>query len=475
MTTAAKKKEQDHSYRTETDSFGPIQVQADRYWGAQTQRSLRNFKIGGETMPVPLIRAFGILKSAAATVNMQLGVLDASIGINITKAAQEVIDGKLDEHFPLVVWQTGSGTQTNMNANEVISNRAIELAGGEMGSKKPVHPNDHVNMGQSSNDSFPTAMHIAAAVEVVNNLLPALKHLQEALESKSKLFKDIIKIGRTHLQDATPITLGQEFSGYSHALKDNIMRIEQGALNGLYELAQGGTAVGTGLNAKKGFAEKFAAEVAKMTGLPFKTAPNKFVALATHDALVDISGLLSLCAVTLMKIANDIRLLGSGPRCGIGEISLPENEPGSSIMPGKVNPTQSEAMTMVCAQVMGNHTAVTIAGSNGHFELNVFKPVIIHNVMQSIRLIADSCRSFADNCVVGIEANKERIDKLMHESLMLVTALNPHIGYDNAAKIAKKAHKEGTTLLQAGKDLGLLNEDQFKQWIKPETMIGPSD
>lgn len=458
--------------RTETDSFGPIEVDNTKYWGAQTQRSLQNFKIGGETMPVPLIRAFGILKSAAAVVNMRLGVLDNSIGMQITKAAQEVIDGKLDGHFPLVVWQTGSGTQTNMNVNEVISNRAIELAGGQMGSKKPVHPNDHVNMGQSSNDSFPTAMHIAAAVEIHKSLIPALKHLHKALLAKQNEFKDIIKIGRTHLQDATPLTLGQEFSGYVAQIANGIRRAE-GALPALYQLAQGGTAVGTGLNAKKGFAESFAAEVAKATGLPFVTAENKFEALATHDAMVEASGMLNTLAASLMKIANDIRLLGSGPRCGFGELSLPENEPGSSIMPGKVNPTQSEALTMVAAQVMGNHVAVTIGGATGHFELNVFKPVIIYNVLQSIRLIADGCMSFTDNCVVGIEANKERIKKLMNESLMLVTSLNPHIGYDNAAKIAKKAHKEHTSLKEAGMALGLLTAEQFDQWVKPEEMVGP--
>jgi len=458
--------------RTESDSFGNIDVDASKYWGAQTQRSLQNFKIGGETMPKPLITAFGILKLAAARVNMALGALDKNIGEHIVKAASEVIDGKLDGNFPLVVWQTGSGTQTNMNINEVISNRAIDLMGGVMGSKKPVHPNDHVNMGQSSNDSFPTAMHIAAAQEITHSLLPALKHLHSALDKKAKEFKDIIKIGRTHLQDATPLTLGQEFSGYAQMLADDIKRAET-TLTKLYELAQGGTAVGTGLNAKKGFAEKFAAEVAGITKLPFITAPNKFAALAAHDALVDASGALNTCAVSLMKIANDIRLLASGPRCGFGEISLPENEPGSSIMPGKVNPTQSEAMTMVCAQVMGNNVTVSIAGSNGHFELNVFKPVIIYNVLQSIRLIADAAVSFTDNCVVGIEANTLRIETLLHESLMLVTALNPHIGYDNAAKIAKKAHKEGTSLKSAGIALKLLTAEQFEEWVRPETMLGP--
>ncbi len=463
------------SNRTESDSFGNIDVESSKYWGAQTQRSLQNFKIGGETMPKPLIHALGTLKRSAAVVNINLGVLDKTIGDNIVKAATEVMEGKLDDHFPLVVWQTGSGTQTNMNANEVISNRAIEMMGGEMGSKKPVHPNDHVNMGQSSNDSFPTAMHIAAAMEIKHSLLPALQQLRNALNDKAQEFKDIIKIGRTHLQDATPLTLGQEFSGYVQMIDDNIMRLgEKGVLCELFELAQGGTAVGTGLNAKKGFAEAFAAEVARITKLPFVTARNKFAALATHDALVDVSGALNTCAVSFMKIANDIRLLGSGPRCGFGELSLPENEPGSSIMPGKVNPTQSEAMTMVCAQIMGNHMAVTIGGSNGHFELNVFKPVIIYNVLQSIRLLADSAVSFTDNCVVGIEANKERITKLMNESLMLVTSLNPHIGYDNAAKIAKKAHKEGTSLKEAGIALGLLTSEQFDQWVKPETMLAPS-
>ena len=458
--------------RTETDSFGPIDVPADRYWGAQTQRSLQNFRIGGERMPAPLVRALGIQKKASALANMALGVLDQRLGRAIVEAAEEVIEGTLADHFPLVVWQTGSGTQTNMNANEVISNRAIEKLGGEMGSKKPVHPNDHVNMGQSSNDSFPTAMHIAAAEQIHHELLPALEHLHAALAAKAEAFRDIVKIGRTHLQDATPLTLGQEFSGYAAQVRYGIERVKA-TLPQLYQLAQGGTAVGTGLNAKAGFAEAFAEEAARITGLPFVTAENKFEALATHDALVDVHGSLNTLAVSLMKIANDIRLLGSGPRCGIGEISLPENEPGSSIMPGKVNPTQSEAMTMVCAQVMGNQTTVSIAGANGHFELNVFKPVIAFNVLQSIRLLADACVSFTDNAVVGIEANRERIDQLLNESLMLVTALNPHIGYDHAAKIAKKAHKEGTTLKQAGIALGLLTEEQFDQWVKPETMVKP--
>ena len=456
--------------RSETDSFGAIEVPADKYWGAQTQRSLQNFKIGGETMPKPLIRAFGILKLSAAAINMRLGVLDESVGVHILHAAQEVIDGKLDGNFPLVVWQTGSGTQTNMNVNEVISNRAIEMAGGVMGSKKPVHPNDHVNMGQSSNDSFPTAMHIAAASEITGHLVPALRHLHDALLRKQNEFKNIIKIGRTHLQDATPLTLGQEFSGYVTQIANAIKRAEA-VLPHLYQLAQGGTAVGTGLNSTKGFAEGFASEVAKITKLPFVTAPNKFEALATHDAMVETSGALNTIAVSLMKIANDVRLLGSGPRCGFGELSLPENEPGSSIMPGKVNPTQSEALTMVAAQVMGNHVTVSVGGSNGHFELNVFKPVIIYNVLQSIRLLADAAVSFTDNCVVGIVANTDRITKLMNESLMLVTSLNPHIGYDNAAKIAKKAHKEGSSLKEAGIALGLLTSEQFDEWVRPEKMV----
>ncbi len=460
------------STRTETDSFGPIDVPAEHYWGAQTARSLQNFKIGGQTMPVPLIRALGVLKSAAAQVNVKLGVMDAKLGTAIAQAADEVAGGKWDNEFPLVVWQTGSGTQTNMNANEVISNRAIEILGGEKGSKKPVHPNDHVNMGQSSNDSFPTAMHIAAVLQISDFLIPALEHFHSAMDAKAIAFKDIVKIGRTHLQDAVPLTLGQEFSGYAEQLRLSIQRAKE-ALPRLYPLAQGGTAVGTGLNAKKGFAEAFAAQVATMTGKPFITAANKFEALASHDALVEASGMLNTLAVSFMKIANDIRLLGSGPRCGIGEINLPENEPGSSIMPGKVNPTQSEAMTMVAAQVMGNHMAVTIAGSNGHFELNVFKPVIIHNVLQSVRLLGDAARSFTDNCVVGIEPNLARIKKLVGESLMLVTALNPHVGYDNAAKIAKKAHHEGTTLKEAAVALGLLTPEDFDRLIKPEEMVHP--
>lgn len=456
--------------RTETDSFGPIEVPAEHYWGAQTARSLQNFKIGGERMPIGLIRAFGIQKKAAALANMKLGVLDKKLGEAIVQAADEIIAGKLDDEFPLVVWQTGSGTQTNMNVNEVISNRAIELLKGVKGSKKPVHPNDHVNMGQSSNDSFPTAMHIAAVMQLENDLVPALLHFAAALEKKAGAFKKIVKIGRTHLQDAVPMTLGQEFSGYATQAKYAEKRVRD-TLQRLYPLAQGGTAVGTGLNAKKGFAEEFATQVAKMTGKPFTSAANKFEALATNDAIVEASGALNTVAVSCMKIANDIRLLGSGPRCGIGEISLPENEPGSSIMPGKVNPTQSEAMTMVAAQVMGNHVTVTVAGSNGHFELNVFKPVMIYNLLQSVRLLADAARSFTDNCVVGIEPNKERIAKLLGESLMLVTALNPHIGYDNAAKVAKKAHAEGTTLKQACLDLGVLTAADFDRLIKPGDMV----
>jgi fumarate hydratase class II len=458
--------------RIETDTMGEVAVPADRYWGAQTQRSLQNFKIGGERMPPSLIRALGLQKKAAALANRALGKLDPAIADAIARASDEVIDLSLIEHFPLVVWQTGSGTQTNMNANEVISNRAIELLGGTVGSKRPVHPNDHVNYGQSSNDSFPTAMHIAAAVEVNSRLLPALKHLHRALADKARQFAEIVKIGRTHLQDATPITLGQEFGAYAQQIEYGIRRVEA-ALPRVYELAQGGTAVGTGLNAAVGFDRKFAEEIAALTSLPFVTAANKFEALAAHDALVELSGALNTLAASAMKIANDIRLLGSGPRCGFGEIHLPENEPGSSIMPGKVNPTQAEAMTMVATQIMGNHVTVTIAGSQGHFELNVYKPVIIFNVLQSIRLLADAAESFGDNCVVGIEPNRERIDKLLHESLMLVTALNPHIGYDKAAKIAKKAHAEGTTLKQAGLSLGFLTEEEFDKWVRAESMLGP--
>jgi len=462
--------------RKETDSFGELEVPADKYYGAQTARSLINFKIGGERMPEPLIKALAIVKKAAAIANKEMGVLDAKVADAIVQAADEVLSGKIGyENFPLVVWQTGSGTQTNMNMNEVLSNRAIEILGGEMGSKNPVHPNDHVNCGQSSNDTFPTAMHIAAVLEINEKLLPALKDFAAGLNQKVDEFKDIIKIGRTHTQDATPLTLGQEFSGYAAQIKSNITRVEGGALSGLYRLAQGGTAVGTGINTKKGFAEKFAETVAELTSYPFKTGENKFELLAAHDDVVDASGVMNVIATSLMKIANDIRFLGSGPRCGLGELSLPENEPGSSIMPGKVNPTQCEALTMVCAQVMGNHMAVTIAGSNGHFELNVFKPVMIYNLLQSIRLLADGMNSFRENCLDGIVANVERIEKLRDESLMLVTALNPHIGYDNAAKIAKKAHKEGSSLKEAGIALGLLTEEQFAEWVRPEKMIGPRD
>ncbi|KAG9288198.1 hypothetical protein G9A89_020504 [Geosiphon pyriformis] len=461
-------------YRCETDSMGGIEVPSNRYWGAQTQRSLQNFNIGGprERMPEPLIVAFGYLKRASATVNMKYG-LDSKIGNAIIQAANEVIEEKLLDHFPLVVWQTGSGTQTNMNVNEVISNRAIEILGGELGSKNPVHPNDHVNMSQSSNDSFPTAMHIAAAIEINHKLIPALTTLRDALAAKSKEFEKIIKIGRTHLQDATPLTLGNEFSGYAQQITFGIERVK-GALPRLYYLAQGGTAVGTGLNTRIGFDTNFAAEIAKNTGLPFQTAPNKFEALGAHDAIVEASGALNTVAVSLMKIANDIRLLGSGPRCGIGEIMLPENEPGSSIMPGKVNPTQCEAMTMVSAQVIGNNTTISIAGSNGHYELNVFKPVLIKNLLHSIRLISDASNSFTDHCVVGIKANEQRIASLLNQSLMLVTALNPYIGYDNAAKVAKKAYKENLTLKEAAVQLGLLSEEQFDEWVKPERMLGPN-
>ena len=458
--------------RTEHDSMGAIEVPADRYWGAQTQRSLGNFPIGTERMPVPLIRAFGIQKACAARANMALGALDERIGAAIVAAAEEVAAGELDEDFPLVVWQTGSGTQTNMNANEVIANRAIEQLGGVLGSKEPVHPNDHVNRGQSSNDSFPAVMHIAAARETDAALLPAMEVLRTALAAKAEAFADIVKIGRTHLQDATPLTLGQEFSGYAKQVENGIARIKD-TLPRLYQLAQGGTAVGTGLNAKVGFAEAFAAKVSEITGFPFLSAENKFEGLAAHDAVVEASGACNTIACSLFKIANDIRLLGSGPRCGIGELNLPANEPGSSIMPGKVNPTQSEAMTMVCTQVMGNHTTITMAGANGHFELNVFKPVMIYNLLQSIRLLGDAARSFTENCVAGIEANRDRIEKLLHESLMLVTALNPHIGYDNAAKVAKKAHAEGTTLKEAAVALGLLTGEQFDQWVQPGNMVAP--
>lgn len=459
-------------YRNETDSMGEIPVPVDRYYGAQTARSLMNFKIGGERFPRPLIRALGILKKAAALVNMELGLLSKEKADLIVRAADEVIEGKLDDHFPLVVWQTGSGTQTNMNANEVISNRAIELAGGTMGSKKPIHPNDDVNKAQSSNDTFPTAMHIAAVEEVHHRLIPMVTKLRDAFAVKAEEFKGIIKIGRTHLMDATPLTLGQEFSGYVQMLTNSLERIDC-ALPRLNELALGGTAVGTGLNTHPDFAVKSAKQIADITGLPFITGRNKYEGLATHDALVEFSGVLKTIAASLMKIANDIRWLGSGPRCGIGELSLPENEPGSSIMPGKVNPTQSEAMTMVCAQVFGNDVAVNFGGAMGNFELNVFKPVIIFNVLQSIKLIADACESFTDNCVVGIEANRDNIKKHLENSLMLVTSLNPHIGYDNAAKVAKKAHKENKTLREAVVELNLLTSEKFDEVVRPEKMIGP--
>ncbi len=457
--------------RTETDSFGPLEVPADKYWGAQTARSMINFRIGDETMPLPLIRALGIVKRAAALVNKDLSALDVEIADAIAEAAQHVIDGRLNDNFPLVVWQTGSGTQSNMNANEVIANKAIEILGGELGSKDPVHPNDHVNRGQSSNDTFPTAMHIAAAETINNRLLPAVRHLLDALDAKSKAFADIIKIGRTHTQDATPVTLGQEFSGYVAQLGYGIRRIEEN-LEYLLELAQGGTAVGTGLNAAPGFAGLFATKVGEITGLPFRTAPNKFEALAAHDAYVSTHGALNTLAVSLFKIANDIRFLGSGPRSGLGELILPENEPGSSIMPGKVNPTQCEAMTMVCAQVMGNQTAISVAGSQGHFELNVFKPVMAHNLLQSVRLLSDACISFADKCVAGIQANEERINDLMQRSLMLVTALAPKIGYDNATKVAKAAHRNGTTLREEAVGMGFVTEDEFNEIVRPEDMIG---
>jgi fumarate hydratase class II len=458
--------------RIETDSFGPLEVPSDRYWGAQTARSLQNFRIGTETMPLPLVRALGIIKRAAALANRDLGELEPPLADAIAAAAQDVIDGKLNDNFPLVVWQTGSGTQTNMNANEVISNRAIEILGGQMGSKKPVHPNDHVNRSQSSNDTFPTAMHIAAAEAIVHRLVPALQNLRSALSRKANQFEHIIKIGRTHTQDATPLTLGQEFSGYVAQLDYGLRRVKD-STDYLFELAQGGTAVGTGLNCPAKFPECFAEHVTEITGLPFRTAPNKFEALAAHDAYVFVHGALNTVAVSLFKIANDIRFLASGPRSGLGELSLPENEPGSSIMPGKVNPTQSEALTMVCAQVMGNHTTMTVAGSQGHFELNVFKPVMAYNMLQSVRLLSDGCNSFAENAVTGIEANEEHIRTLMERSLMLVTALAPKIGYDNATKVAKTAHKNGTTLREEAVGLGFVTGEEFDALVRPEKMIGP--
>ncbi|MGH1455097.1 MAG: class II fumarate hydratase [Paracoccaceae bacterium] len=458
--------------RTETDSFGPLEVPADKYWGAQTQRSIINFPIGWERQPVPIIRALGVIKKACAMANKANGSMEAEIADAIIAAAGEVIDGKFDDNFPLVVWQTGSGTQSNMNSNEVISNRAIEILGGVMGSKSPVHPNDHCNMGQSSNDTFPTAMHVGIGMLARDVLLPGLEKLATELESKAEKFKDIIKIGRTHTQDATPLTLGQEFGGYAHQVRKGIERVNA-CLGDIYELAQGGTAVGTGLNTQKGWAEMVAANMADITGLPFVTAPNKFEALAAHDAMVMFSGALKTVAASLFKIANDIRLLGSGPRCGLGELILPENEPGSSIMPGKVNPTQAEALTMVCAHVMGNDAAVGFAGSQGHFELNVYNPMMSYNVLQSMQLLGDSASAFTDNMVAGIEANEPRIEKLLHESLMLVTALAPTIGYDNATKVAKTAHKNGTTLKEEAIALGFVDAETFDKVVRPENMIGP--
>ena len=459
--------------RTETDSFGPLQVPNSKYWGAQTQRSLLNFPIGWEKQPVAIIRALGVIKKACALANLEAGKLNKPHGMAIVEAASEVIEGKLDDHFPLVVWQTGSGTQSNMNANEVIANRAIELLGGTIGSKDPIHPNDHCNMGQSSNDTFPTAMHIATASTAHNTLVPNLRKLVDAIDAKIVEFEGIIKIGRTHTQDATPLTLSQEFSGYRHQLQKGIARIEK-SLKDIYELAQGGTAVGTGLNTSVGWDTKVAKYIAEETKLPFVSAPNKFEALASHDAMVEMSGSLKTLAAGLFKIANDIRFLGSGPRCGLGELILPENEPGSSIMPGKVNPTQCEALTQVCAQVIGNDAAVGLAGSQGHFELNVFKPMITYNVIQSMQLLGDACSAFTDNLMKDLKADKHRIEKLMRESLMLVTALAPKIGYDNATTVAKTAHKNGTTLKEEAVKLGFVDDKTFDEIVKPENMVGPT-
>ena len=458
--------------RTETDSFGPLEVPVDKYWGAQTQRSIMNFPIGWEKQPIAIVRALGVIKQACAQANLAAGKLDKERGDAIIQAASEVVAGKFDDNFPLVVWQTGSGTQSNMNANEVIANRAIEIMGGVIGSKDPVHPNDHCNMGQSSNDTFPTAMHIATAMTARDVLIPGLEKLHAALETKIQEFEGIIKIGRTHTQDATPLTLSQEFSGYAHQVKMGIKRVKA-SLADIYELAQGGTAVGTGLNTSPGWDTTVAANMAEITGLPFVTAPNKFEALAAHDAMVEISGSLKTVAASLFKIANDIRLLGSGPRCGLGELILPENEPGSSIMPGKVNPTQCEAMTQVCAHVIGNDAAVGFAGSQGHFELNVYKPMMAYNVLQSMQLLGDACSAFTDNLVDGLQADKDRIEKLMRESLMLVTALAPTIGYDNATKVAKTAHKNKTTLKEEAIALGFVDEDTFERVVRPENMVGP--
>ncbi len=460
-------------FRIEKDTMGEVKVPASKYWGAQTQRSLENFRIGNDHFPREFIWAFGILKKACALTNKELGILEAKIADLISQAVDEVISGKLDEHFPLVIWQTGSGTQFNMNVNEVISNRAIEIAGGELGSKKPVHPNDHVNMSQSSNDTFPAAMHIAVAKQVVEHLIPNIKILRNTLYKKSEEFRNIIKIGRTHLMDATPLTLGQEFSGYVAMLDYAIERL-QDSLKGVYKLALGGTAVGTGINSHPEFAVRVANQIAKLTGLPFETAPNKFEALTSHGALLNLHGVLKTLAADLMKIANDIRWMASGPRSGLAEIKIPENEPGSSIMPGKVNPTQSEAMTMVCCQVMGNDVAINFGGAGGNFELNVYKPMIIHNVLHSIRILGDACLNFNDKCAVGIEPWYENITKHLNNSLMLVTALNPYIGYDNAAKIAKHAYKTGTSLKEAAMELGILTSEQFDEYVKPEEMVFPN-